>query len=113
MENKNQKETLGSEVDRLFFASKKLRNAILNICLSVEDVQNIGTFVSPSYIPVKNNFGCMDEDLQPIECEKHRGCFECPNHMDFKSKSEYFKPSFINILKMKKRGLKNLNKRRR
>ena len=29
---------------------------------------------------IKSAFKCDDVELQPIECEKWRGCFDCPHY---------------------------------
>jgi len=29
---------------------------------------------------IKSAFKCDDIELQPIECEKWRGCFDCPHY---------------------------------
>lgn len=40
--------------------------------------QQVKNFNKPAVI--KSAFKCDDVELQPIECEKWRGCFDCPHY---------------------------------
>jgi len=59
-----------------YIMTEDRRKSFVKLC--DEAREQVKTCDKPAVI--KSAFKCDDVELQPIECEKWRGCFDCPHY---------------------------------